>query len=295
MTVGVDGSPPSARAVRWAAATASGRRLGLHLVHAVDFAPPSLFTSSGLANLPIFRPSQVFEWAEDDARAVVSAAEEVARATAPDLRITHEIAVTGSAKWLVELSKRSAAIVLGATGSTRLGEAFLGSTPVAVIGHAACPVVVVRGPAPTLPDRRPVVVGLDGSALSTKAVEAAFAEASWRGVDLIVVHAWSDVHPGTIESIPVDFDPMIFEESEHAVVSECLAGFGERFPDVTAHRKIYIDGPRAHLQAWSKQAQLLVVGSRGRGGFTGLVLGSTSNTLVREAHCPVMVVRPDSA
>ncbi|MFD3810432.1 universal stress protein [Rhodococcus sp. NPDC058639] len=295
VTVGVDGSPPSERAVRWAAATAAGRGLTLHLVHAVDFAPASLLTPTPSAELPFFRPSQVFEWAEEDATALLSDAEEIARVIAPDVRVTTEIALTGSAKWLVELSHRSAMVVLGATGSTRLGELLLGSTPVAVVGHAACPVVVARGAAPPIPDDRPVVVGLDGSALSEVAVEAAFAEASWRRVDLVAVHAWSDMRPGEVAASPHWFDPVAFEESEHALVSECLAGFGDRFPDVTVHRKIYVDGPRVHLTAWSEKAQLVVVGSRGRGGFAGLLMGSTSNTLLREAACPVMVVRPGAS
>ncbi|MBM7457945.1 universal stress protein [Rhodococcus coprophilus] len=295
VTVGVDGSPPSEGAVRWAATTAAGRGLTLHLVHAVDFSPASLLTPTPSSELPFFRPSEAFEWAEEDANALLTAAAETARAAAPDVHITTDIALTGSAKWLVELSHRSAMVVLGATGSTRLGELLVGSTPVAVVGHSACPVVVVRGAAPPVPDDRPVVVGVDGSALSEMAVEAAFEEASWRGVDLVAVHVWTDMRPGDVEASPHWFDPVAFEESEQALVSECLAGFGDRFPDVTVHRKTYVDGPRAHLKAWSEKAQLVVVGSRGRGGFAGLLMGSTSNTLLREAACPVMVVRPEAS
>ncbi|UYP19786.1 universal stress protein [Rhodococcus sp. Z13] len=289
LTVGVDGSPASERAVRWAAATAAGRGLDLHLVHAVDFAP------SGWTKLPFFRPSQVFEWSEDEATALLTAAAETALAVAPDVEITRELALTGSAKWLVELSRRARMLVLGATGSSKLGEALLGSTPVSVAGHAECPVVVVRGPESPVPDDRPVVVGIDGSPGSRKAVEAAFEEAAWRGVDLVAVHVWSDLRIGAFEDSPLDFDPQAFEEHEHALVAECLAGYGERFPDVTVHRKVYLDGPRARLHKWSEKAQLVVLGTRGRGGFTGLVLGSTSNALLRDARCPVMVVRPDAA
>lgn len=287
VTVGVDGSPASERAVRWAAATASGRALSLHLVHAVDFAP------SGWTKLPFFRPSQVFEWSEAEAESLLEDAAQVAEAVAPGIEITRELALTGSSKWLVELSRTSRMIVLGATGSTRIGEAFLGSTPVSVAGHAACPVVVVRGPEVPAPDDRPVVVGVDGSPASRGAVGLAFEEAAWRGVDLVAVHVWSDLKVGAVEESPLDFDPRAFEQYEHSLLSECLAGYGERYPDVTVHREIYIDGPRAHLRAWSEKAQLVVLGTRGRGGFAGLVLGSTGNALLREAHCPVMVVRPE--
>ncbi|OBA36147.1 universal stress protein [Rhodococcus pyridinivorans] len=286
VTVGADGSPASERAVRWAAATAAGRKIPLHLVHAVDFAP------SGWTKLPFFRPSQVFEWSEAEAQALLKEAAETAEAVAPNLEITAELALTGSAKWLVELSRTSRMIVLGATGSTKMGEAFLGSTPVSVAGHAECPVVVVRGPEGPVPDERPVVVGVDGSPASRQAVDLAFEEASWRRVDLVAVHVWSDLKVGEIDESPLDFDPRAFEEYEHSLLSECLAGYGERYPDVTVHRKVYVDGPRAHLQSWSEKAQLVVVGTRGRGGFKGMVLGSTGNALMREARCPVMVVRP---
>ncbi|MEU5840633.1 universal stress protein [Rhodococcus sp. NPDC047139] len=289
VTVGVDGSPASERAVRWAASTASGRKLSLHLVHAVDFAP------TGWTNLPFFRPSQVFEWSEAEAETILRDAAETATSVAADLEITAELALTGSAKWLVELSRMSRMLVLGATGGTKLGEAFLGSTPVSVAGHAECPVVVVRGPEGAVPDERPVVVGVDGSSASRSAVGAAFEEASWRGVDLVAVHVWSDLRIGEIEESPLEFDPRAFEEYEHSLLAESLAGYGERYPDVTVHREIYLDGPRARLRGWSEKAQLVVVGTRGRGGFKGLVLGSTGNALMREAHCPVMVVRPESS
>lgn len=288
VTVGVDGSPASERAVRWAAVTAAGRKLSLHLVHAVDFAP------SEWTKLPFFRPSQVFEWSRDEAEELLEGAAETAEAVAPDLEVTAELALTGSAKWLVELSRTSRMLVLGATGSTKLGEAFLGSTPVSVAGHADCPVVVVRGPEGPVPDARPVVVGADGSPASSRALGSAFEEASWRGVDLVAVHVWSDLKVGEIDESPLGFDPRVFEEYEHSLLAESLAGYGERYPDVTVHPEVYIDGPRSHLRAWSEKAQLVVLGTRGRGGFKGLVLGSTGNALMRESHCPVMVVRPEA-
>ncbi|MCK0089535.1 universal stress protein [Rhodococcus sp. F64268] len=288
VTVGVDGSPASTRAVRWAAATAAQRGLSLHLVHAVDFA------TTGWAATPFVQTSRVFEWAEEDAKAVLGEAERIARQSAPGLEITAAVALTGTAKWLVRLSRETRMLVLGESGGGRLGEMFLGSTPVAVIGHATCPVVVVRGEdAPSEPDYRPVVVGIDGSPLSENALAAAFEEASFRDVDLVAVHIWSDLKVGALETMPLEFEPEALEDVERVLLGERLAGYGERYPDVTVIRKIYVDGPRTHLQAWSEHAQLVVVGSRGRGGFKGLVLGSTSNSLLRAAHCPVMVVRPD--
>ncbi|WP_132472240.1 universal stress protein [Rhodococcus sp. SMB37] len=287
VTVGVDGSPASGRAVRWAAATAAQRGLSLHLIHAVDFA------TTGWAATPFVQTSRIFEWAEEDAQAVLGEAKGIAQESAPGLEVTAAVALTGTAKWLVRLSQETRMLVLGQSGSGRIGEIFLGSTPVAVVGHAACPVVVVRGEEAPEPDYRPVVVGVDGSPLSENALAAAFEEASFRDVDLVAVHIWSDLRVGSLEAMPLEFEPQALEDIERVLLGERLAGYGERYPDVTVVRKIYIDGPRTHLQAWSEHAQLVVVGSRGRGGFKGLVLGSTSNSLLREAHCPVMVVRPD--
>src|SRR5690606_27056205 len=135
-------------------------------------------------DLPFFHPARIFEWSEDEAAKVLDAAKETAEAVAPELEITGSVALTSSAKWLVELSGTARVVVLGATGSTAIGEALLGSTPVKVAGHTRCPLVVVRGPEPPVPDHRPVVVGVDGSPASREAVAAAFAEAAWREVDL---------------------------------------------------------------------------------------------------------------
>ncbi|EME61780.1 Usp family protein [Rhodococcus ruber BKS 20-38] len=291
VVVGIDGSPASDDAVRWAAATAADRGLPLHIVHALDFAP------SGYSGAPFIQTAQVFEWIEDEGKTLLQRAEEVARTVAPALEITTRLAATGSARWLIDLSAHARMLVLGSSGTGRVGEALLGSTPVAVASHGRCPVVVVRGEAPeSLPDTRPVVVGVDGSTLSEKAVRAAFEEAGLRGVDLVAVHVWSDMRRGTFdEAVKVSIDPDAFAESEQALLAERLAGFHDRYPDVNVRREVYVDGPRAHLLAWSEKAQLLVVGSRGRGGFTGMLLGSTSNSLIRDAHCPVMVVRPDES
>ncbi len=289
MIVGVDGSPDSTSAVRWAATTAAARDLPLRIVHVIDFSP------TGYAGAPYIESAKVFEWAEEDGRVMLSDAVAVARAVAPDLTIETSLVPAGGSHWFVEQSGRARMIVLGASGSGRIGQALLGSTPVVVASHGRCPVVVVRGDAPDA--TAPVVVGVDGSAVSERAVAAAFEEAALREVPLVAVHVWSDVKVGTFSGIDRAelLDPRAFEESEQVLLAERLSGYCERYPDVVVHREVYLDGPRAHLQAWSEKAQLVVVGSRGRGGFTGLLLGSTSNGLIRDARCPVMVVRPESA
>ncbi|RDI51144.1 universal stress protein family protein [Nocardia mexicana] len=82
-------------------------------------------------------------------------------------------------------------------------------------------------------------------------------------------------------------------EMERAILAERMAGWSEKYPDVRVTRRKYLSDPVTVLQHWSGSAQLVVVGSRGRGGFLGMLLGSTSNSLVQHAKCPVMVVHPE--
>ncbi|WP_442790072.1 universal stress protein [Nocardia sp. CDC160] len=82
------------------------------------------------------------------------------------------------------------------------------------------------------------------------------------------------------------------ETVEESVLAERLAGWQEKYPDVKVIRRVYLSSPAAQLREWSEQAQLVVVGNRGRGSFLGMLLGSTAHSLVQHAYCPVMVVHP---
>ncbi|MEV0686929.1 universal stress protein [Nocardia sp. NPDC050378] len=132
---------------------------------------------------------------------------------------------------------------------------------------------------------------MDGSSVGEPAFGAAFAEASHRGTELVAVQAWSDLSKGEYGGTDyLDMPIEGFEAAEQALLAERLAGWSEKYPDVVVRREVDVSGPRERLAEWSKTAQLLVVGSRGRGG---LLLGSTGNWLVQHTDCPVMVVHPD--
>jgi nucleotide-binding universal stress UspA family protein len=139
------------------------------------------------------------------------------------------------------------------------------------------------------------VVGIDGSPVGEDAIAVAFEEASLRGVPLVAVHAWSDVTYDVygVERLVNEW-PAI-EDGEERALAERLAGWQEKYPDVEIRRVLRRDRPRHALLEAAEKAQLVVVGSRGRGGFTGMLLGSTSQALVQHAGCPVLVVRPESA
>lgn len=283
--VGVDGSESAEAAVRWAARMCADRNLSLRIIHALNFSPYTY-------GAPYLDVAGIYDWMEDEGKEILSRAAAVAREVSADLDISTEISTLGGARWLVSLSEDSRALVLGASGSGAAGG--IGSTAVNAASHGVCPVVVVHQRDGEVPQEGPVVVGIDGSPTSERATGVAFEEAAQRGVPLVAIHAWSDTPHGTLAGGRSAIrDPRGFEDAEREVLSERLAGWCERFPDVEVQRELYIDGPRTHLLAWSQKAQLVVVGSRGRGGFRGLLLGSTSNELVQKAQCPVMVVRPE--
>jgi nucleotide-binding universal stress UspA family protein len=135
------------------------------------------------------------------------------------------------------------------------------------------------------------VVGVDGSSASVSAVDHAFDQASRLGLPLVAVHAWE--MPALFVPVP----PWLPEEveeirvAEKAVLSESLAGHMERYPDVNVTSMVHRGGPAHVILAASEDAELLVVGSRGLGGFRGLLLGSVSQAVLHHATCPVVVVR----
>jgi nucleotide-binding universal stress UspA family protein len=136
-------------------------------------------------------------------------------------------------------------------------------------------------------DEAPILVGIDGSPASEGATALAFDEASYRGVPLIALHAWSDV--GVFPILGMDW--RVYRDQGDEVLGERLAGWQERYPDVQVHRRLVCDVPARWLIDESKNAQLVVVGSRGRGGYAGLQLGSVSSAVVQSADVPVIVVR----
>jgi nucleotide-binding universal stress UspA family protein len=132
-----------------------------------------------------------------------------------------------------------------------------------------------------------VLVGIDGSPASEAATALAFDEASRRGVDLVALHAWSDV--GVLPVLGMDWHE--YEDRGHEVLGERLAGWQEQYPDVRVRRRIVCDQPAHRLVDESAHAQLVILGSRGRGGFAGMLLGSVSTAVAESAPCPVIVVR----
>ena len=277
--VGVDGSASSTLAVQWAAREATMRNVPLTLVHAE---PPLMPYSTLLAWPPAPSPAELRRWQEDEARGIIADAIKVAEDTDPDCRpeIKTELLYSPPVPTLIGLSKDAQMVVVGCRG-----QGLLGSVSNALIHHAHCPVAVIHDSivSPNLP----VLVGIDGSPASEMATEIAFDEASWRGVELVALHAWSDADVSSIPSL----EWSALESRAAETLAERLAGWQERYPNVTIRRRVVFAQPTRHLLEESDSVQLVVVGSHGRGEFAGMLLGSVSTAVVHATHAPVIVAR----
>lgn len=286
IVVGVDGSAASHAAARWAAHEATLRNLPLSLVHVV----PEI--AGGAAQFVSAAARAQLRHQQDTAarKILVDAIATVSEScAAPGPDVSGEVIHGHPAPTLVDLSKEARMVVVGPRGLGAFGRALLGSVTTALVQHAHCPVAVIHDGAPTSaqPNALPVIVGIDGSPASESATAIAFDEASWRGVELIALHAWGDVSPFPV---PDDLWPEL-RTSAAEILAERLAGFQERYPDVTVQRLLVADRPARRLLDQSESAQLVVVGSHGRGGFAGMLLGSVSTAVVHAARTPVIVAR----
>jgi len=291
ITVGVDGSAGSTAAVTWAAKLASRRHLQLKIVHGLQVA--GLYYGGGMTGAGV---ATLFAAVQADGERAIADARALAASIDKDLVIGTELPNDPPVPMLIEESRHARLLVVGRTGSGGFADMLVGGTAASVVSHAHCPVAVVRGrrESADVPETGPVVVGVDGSPNSEQAIAVAFEEASQRGVPLVAVHAWNDItYEDTRGTARILTQPESLEEGEQRLLTERLAGWQEKYPDVEIGRNLVRDRPRHALLEESKTAQLVVVGSRGRGGFTGMVLGSTSQALVQHAQCPVLVVRPE--
>ncbi|HLU54810.1 MAG TPA: universal stress protein [Pseudonocardia sp.] len=284
VVAGVDGSETALRAVRWAAAEAARRRVPLRVVIAFEWTH----------NHPIGRVNLGASYREimlNQARRHLADAAAAAEEAVGGLEVEQQLVVGYPIPVLAAESERAQLVVIGDRGLGGVSGLLLGSVAAGLGTHAKSPLVVVRGEQDPEP-AAPIVVGVDGSPLSDPALGFAYEAAAARGVSLIALHAWRDV-VSEIDVAPLlDRDAIESEEAE--VLAERLAGWGEKYPDVPVQRVVTRQRPAQALVEQSRRAQLVVVGSRGRGAFAGLALGSVSHAVLYRAHCPVAIVRVDA-
>ncbi|BBX17676.1 universal stress protein [Mycolicibacterium duvalii] len=283
IVVGVDGSPAARVAVDWAARDAALWRVPLTLVHVLPGATMQAWIQAPL-------PADYLEELRQSGQEILAAAAQDARAAGGEnlVKIDERTASGPPVPTLVDFSKQADMIVVGSRGLGKWGRRLLGSVSTGLVHHARCPVAVIHDEDPLIPhpDRAPVVVGIDGSPASEHATEIAYEQASRRGVELVAVHTWSDAG---YELPGAEWSEM--QPEEDMLLAERLAGYQERYPDVPVRRVVKRDQPARRLLEEAEKAQLLVVGSHGRGGFTGMLLGSVGSEVVQSSRIPVIVAR----
>ncbi len=271
---GYDGSENSVRAVAWAAAWAR------------DHGAPLVVISADRA------VGRVVAF-DETARANVEGAmrDQLADATS-DVPTSYRVIADSPVGALVEAGRGASAIVVGSRGLTSREDFAMGSTSAGVVEHATCPVIVITPQSPETPVAGPVVLAADGSVASDPAAAFAFAEAARLGTTLRAVH--SVEVPRLPGASLFDLDQLaesVLAEDEKAVL-DALAPHEARHPDVTVELILVVGEPPVTIADEASGAALLVTGSRGHGGFAGLLLGSVSRRLLQTAPCAVAVIRP---
>lgn len=285
IVVGVDGSDAGRAAIDLAIIEARLHRRPLRLVHA--FVWPILGVYVGPS--PEGPPDGGLA---ADADRLLAEAVNHARRAGPDLTVTGEVVTGAAAPVLLEEATRAHMLVLGSRGLGGFVGLLVGSVTVQVASHIQRPLLVARGDAR---ERGPVLVGVDGPA-SAGAVEFAFAEAQARGADLVALHTWHrDLPEDVQEKLPLIYNADDVTAALTGQLSEWVAAARARHPGVRVREEVRRGRAAKTLVEASREAQLVVVGARGRGGFAGLLLGSVSQALLHHAECPVAVVRDTGA
>jgi nucleotide-binding universal stress UspA family protein/K+/H+ antiporter YhaU regulatory subunit KhtT len=279
VVVGYNGKTPAEEALVWAANEATQRGLPLVVLYAANYPGMTLPPGDGLLE---FSPGALDAAEEVTARGVVEA-----KAAHLDLlEVWGETTVTSPAQALVDASSRASLVVVGSRGRGTVLGALLGTVSFAVAGRAACPVVVVKRESGTRligPDHR-VVVGTDGSPPASAAVRFAADFANSRSAALHVICSTGD-DPLSI------IDQQQLRHSAEEILQNVCTDLQRTHPQLTPVTHVADGAPEQALIDASTAAGLVVVGSRGRGAFQGMVAGSVSYAVIHGAQCPVAVVR----
>ena len=281
IVVGVDPSTAGRKALAFALREALVR--GAEVVAVRAWTPPSFAMTYPIASVVTELEQEV----SAEARALAEeqlklAVEEVPGADAVPRRA---LALHGpAAQVLVEAARDALLLVVGSRGHGALSRAVLGSVSSSVLHHASGPVAVVPASAEVGASISRVLVGVDHSPQSKEALRWGVEEASLHDAPLVPVHVHQHVVTGE-ECV----DLPNLEQAERASLRSAAAAAGAA--DRAAEPEVIVGHPAAGLESLAAPDDLLVVGSRGRGGVAGLLLGSTSTQLAQHASAPVLVVR----
>lgn len=290
VVVGYDGSAHSQAALAWAAAEAERRGRPLTVVHVLDY----------VGMIP--SPMGPFSWPDVDDENFARTAKdgvELARKSATSIEITAVTRIGQVAGTLIDFSPGADLLVVGTRGHSEFTGTVLGSVSFTVSAYAHCPVVVVRGRSDLPTDGLPVVVGVDGSLCSDEAVLYGADVAAASESPLSIVSAYrtfaSTPWGGSGSSIDLEsegrpnFDTVARESAQNVVLAAARIA-GNAYPELIITEQSAEGPPARVLASAAEGAALLVIGSRGYGGFAGLLLGSVGHSLIHLAPCPVTIL-----
>ncbi|HEY0642699.1 MAG TPA: universal stress protein [Nocardioides sp.] len=273
-----DGSDEARRALDWAATESLRTGSPVHVLAVNEVLPP---TWGGVGGIYVYAES----WTQDSSGLLEQAAKALADAGVTE--VTTEQRSGHVVDELLRAAASASVLVVGSRGHGRAGEAVLGSVSQHLARHATCPVVVVREQ--RNPDAARIVVGIDGSRTSLAALEYACQRAETTGETVVAIHAWrarvpsSNVFAGELASVDT--------KEREVLLAQSIAGVRVDHPDVRLDQEVVAVAPDHALVDASASASLVVVGSRGLGFFSGMLLGSISQAVLHRATCPVAVVR----
>ncbi|WGD38561.1 universal stress protein [Lysinibacter sp. HNR] len=278
IVIGIDGSEPSRSAISWGMQRARATRSDVLLFHIVD--------DTFLSDSPVFIGE-----AREAAEKLMADEKAYAEGVEPEVKILTEITVGSPAREFQRVSANASLVVLGTHKGSKIPGMFFGTKGIKVAAVSQAPVAII--PVQQDSGRSGVVVGVDTSEASEKAVQFAAAEADRTGQKLVAVYAWTPpVTPG-LEYLWSEQLLSNQREIAEEAMSIALAGICEEYPDLVLEKKIVQAPPVSVLVTESKEARLLVVGNRGRSGITRLLLGSVSHGVLSNLQCPTIVARTE--
>lgn len=279
--VGYEDDPAGNLALEWAVREAKRQDLPVHalVVTGLSYAVPPGYGAASTW------PEEADEQTLETARARVAALD-------PGEHAVTRTSVGTPAAALVTASDQASMVVVGRHRRSPLGELVAGSTSTQVAAHASAPVVVVDADSPT-DAQAPIVVAVDGSPANEAALAFAFERAAAMGAPVVTVHAWHIDIPTTYSAAWLTEEYVAeVEATQSQILDDAVDGWSAKYPGVEVRKVLRRDLPVDAVLGEAEGAQLIVVGSRGRGGFAGLLLGSVSQGLLHrhQRSCPLAVV-----